>query len=447
MTPSALYRFKTLSMPRLLLLLIAFSFLAPSLRAQAKLDRAEFFFSQGDYESAVRTLKSSRSLVDNNEEAALLMAVSYFHLNQLEEAEKLLLELNGEKRANFPSAWYYLGRLYHSQHRFAEAALYYKRYLRALPSGAEERAITIANIRMCDNGRRNSFSPDGMVVENLGLQVNGPDDEFGPVPSPTGQARVYFSAVRPATSLDTDADKVQSDILYTELMATEWDVPKPLHNYLMSPQHELLLDISADGREMYYFRGQDEVSGSFLVDTFKVGGPREFTTLRLEAPINPSMGDVTPFFFSDNEIYFSSTRPGGYGGLDLYRLVRDANGWLPPENLGPEINTAFDETTPFLARDGHTLFFSSNNPEFTVGGFDVLRTFYQDNLGHFNRPSNPGLPLNSAGNDTHFRLAPDTFTGFLSSDRKDGYGKRDIYIVYFIDPRKEMEVLPAGIRK
>lgn len=412
-----------------------------ALYGQTKLERAEFYFSQGDYESTVRTINSTRTMAKSSPEASLLLAVSYFHLNRLNESEELLLSLNEDRKSDFPSAWFYLGRLYHAQHRFAEAAVQYKRYLRTLPNGADERRLTIAYLRMCDNGLRKSYSPDGMVVENLGQKVNGKDDEFGPVPSPTGAARVYFSAVRPATPGLAVLTEDQSDILYTELAATEWDTPLPLHAYLMSPQHELLLDISADSKELYYFRGPDEVSGEFLVDTFQTGTIRQFTTLRLDAPLSPSMGDVTPFFASPDLIYFSSSRPGGYGGLDLYRLVRDQQGWLPPENLGPEINTPFDETTPFMARDGRTMYFSSNNPEYTVGGFDVLKTFYLAELERFSRPTNPGLPLNSAGDDTHFRLAPDTYTAFLSSDRKDGYGKRDIYIVYFIEPRREMDVL------
>jgi len=49
------------------------------------------------------------------------------------------------------------------------------------------------------------------------------------------------------------------------------------------------------------------------------------------------------------------------------------------------------------------------------------------------------MPLNSAGDDTHFRLAPDTFTAFLASDRKEGFGKRDLYVVYYVEPRAEMQ--------
>lgn len=422
------------------LLLLFFYINIATLLAQSKLDRAEFFYSQGDYESTVRTITSSRNLAKNNEAAALLLAVAYFHLNQLDQAEDLLLGLSSGQESNYPASWFYLGRLYQAQHQFGRAAQFYKRYLRSLPRGANERQLTINYIRMCDNGLKNAFSPINMVVENLGALVNTPNDEFGPVPSPTGAAKVYFSAVRPASPGLEATDEDQSDILVTELKVTEWGSPSPLHTYLMSPKHELLLDISKDGGELYYFRGDSETEGNYLIDTFQAGGVRQFTTLRLDVPISPRNGDVTPFFFNANVIYFSSTRPGGYGGLDLYRLVRTDQGWLPAENLGPEINTAYDETTPFLARDGKTLYYSSNNPEFTVGGFDVLRTFYLAETGRYLQSENLGLPLNSAGDDTHFRLAPDTYTGLLSSDRKDGKGKRDIYIVYFIDPRTEMEV-------
>ncbi len=430
-------------MIKYLLLFLVFSLGLP-LAGQTKLGRAQFFFSQGDYESAVRTLQSARTLVPSNAEASLLLAVSYYHLNKLEEAERLLQPLSENSKINYPAAWFYLGRLYHAQHRFAEAATYYKRYLRELSKGDEARKISIDHIRMCDNGLRNTYSPEGMVVENLGQKVNTRYDEFGPVPSPTGAAKVYFSATSPEDPLALEKSRQQSDILSTELLATEWGQRKPLHQYLMSPQHEILLDISADGQELYYFSGESETNGAYLVDTFQQSLIKQFTTLRLEAPLLPALGDVTPFFWSPNLIYFSSARPGGYGGLDIYKLVKNEQGWLPPENLGPQINTPYDETTPFLARDGQTLYYSSNNPAYSVGGFDVLRAFYYSDQGRYSLPQNLGIPLNSAGNDTHFRLAPDTFTAFLSSDRKDGYGGKDIYIVYFIEPRKEMEATAVG---
>ncbi len=111
-------------------------------------------------------------------------------------------------------------------------------------------------------------------------------------------------------------------------------------------------------------------------------------------------------------------------------------GYGPALNLGPNVNGPYDEICPFVAADGRTVYFSTNDPTYSVGGFDVVFTYRVEGVDNrFTLPTNAGLPLNSAGDDTHFRVAPDHFTGFLASDRKDGFGKRDLYIVYFVAPR------------
>lgn len=404
-----------------------------------KVQEAESYFQDGEYAAAARTLTETRNLVKRNGEAALLLAVCYYQLNRLDEAEELLLSLNPEGgEAAYPTSWYYLGRLYHSQHRFEEAGNYYKRYLRSLSDNSPERRQIIDLLRMCDNGPRHSYTDDGVIAENLGPQVNSDQDEFGPVPSPTGAPRVYFSLMVPPPGQAEGT--LQSDIVVTELGGTDWSKPEPMHSYLSSGYHELLLDISPGGDRLYYFRGDTETSGAYLLDTFQDNSERNFITLSVDAPLSPETGDVTPFFVSPDLIYFAGRRPGGYGGLDLYRLSKGADGqWLAPVNLGPDVNSPYDEICPFLATDGKTLYFSSNNPQHSMGGFDVLRSVYLPTEDHYLRPENPGLPINSADDDTHFRLAPDTYTAFMASDRKDGYGKRDVYILYFIEPREEMQ--------
>ncbi|MEM7571261.1 MAG: tetratricopeptide repeat protein [Bacteroidota bacterium] len=429
-------------MAKYLLLVLSVLLALPLVGQRQKMQQAEAFFQRGDYASAARTLTENRNLVRRNEDAALLLSVCYYRLNRLEEAETLLQSLNPEEdasgRNSYPSAWFYLARLYHSQHRFTEAGTYYKRYLRSLPDSAPERRVTIDLLRMCDNGLRNSYSAEGMIAENLGPQVNSAQDEFGPVPSPTGTGRVYFSIMNPLPG--GNEEELQSDIVLTNLNGTEWSAPRPLHAYLSSPRHELLLDISPAGDRLYYFRGHNEREGAFLVDTFQQNSERQFNTLRADAPLAPDRGDVTPFFVSTDLIYFAGDLPGGYGGLDLYRLERNVEGqWSEPINLGAQINSPYDEICPFLSLDGQTLYFSSNSPRFSLGGFDVLRSFYLPSEDRYLQPENLGLPLNSADDDTHFRLAPDTYTAFLASDRKDGYGKRDVYIIYFIEPRTEMQ--------
>ena len=419
------------------LLLVTLFSLPLSAQKKDKMDRAQREFAAGDYAGAIRTLQSARGLTESDAEAGLLLAVCQFHANDLITAEQGLLTITEQEKDGYPLAWFYLGRVYHAQHRFVRAATEYKRYLRTLSGDGPERKTVVQLLRNVDNGIRAGFVNDEMVAENMGSTVNTENDEFGPIPSPTGSGRLYFSLLRP----DISGNRGQTDIVATMASDLGWSPPNPVNPLLNTSGQENLLDISPDGQRLYYYRGNDATDGRFLIDTFSGAGNNQLVTIQPRAPISPAMGDVTPFFGAADAVYFSSRRPGGYGGLDLYRMVRLPGGRFgPPQNLGPNVNGPYDEVCPFVARDGRTVYFSSNDPAISVGGFDVVRTYrVAGTENRFTVPENAGMPLNSAGDDTHFRLAPDTFTGFLASDRKEGYGSRDLYVVYYVEPREEMQ--------
>lgn len=416
-----------------LLFFLVFPLLLTAQRKE-KLDRASREFAVGDYPGAIRTLQSVKG-VEGDAEASLLLAVSQFNANDLLSAEAGLIALADREKDNYPLVWFYLGRIYHTQHRFVRAATEYKRYLRTLNDDGPERKTVVNLLRNVDNGIRAGFVTDQMVAENMGPRVNSEYDEFGPVPSPSGIGKVYFSLVRP----EIVTGQVQSDIVVSENTVAGWATPASLNPYINTNAQECLNDISADGQRLYYYRGNSDTDGRYLMDTFRSDNS-QMVTLDAGVPMSTTIGDVTPFYGAADAVYFASRRGGGYGGLDLYRMERLADGrYGQPINLGPNVNGPYDEICPFVARDGRTVYFSTNDPTFSVGGFDVVRTFrVAGATNQFTLPENAGLPLNSAGDDTHFRLASDTFTGFLCSDRKDGLGKRDVYIVYFVEGREEM---------
>ena len=347
-----------------------------------------------------------------------------------------MLALAERERDNYPLVWFYLGRIYHTQHRFVRAAVEYKRYLRTLNDDGPERKTVVNLLRNVDNGIRAGFVTDQMVTENLGPRVNTEHDEFGPVPSPSGNGKLYFSLVRPEIA----TGRVQSDIVVSNNSLAGWGTPTSLNPFINTSAQESLIDISPDGQKLFYYRGNSATEGRYLVDTFRASGNNEMVTLDAGVAISSRLGDMTPYFGAADAVYFASSRPGGYGGLDLYRMQRLPGGRFgPPENMGPNVNGPYDEICPFVARDDRTIYFSTNDPTYSVGGFDVVSTFRViGTQGQFTVPENAGMPLNSAGDDTHFRLASDTFTGFLCSDRKDGLGKRDIYVVYYVEAREEM---------
>ena len=132
-----------------------------------------------------------------------------------------------------------------------------------------------------------------------------------------------------------------------------------------------------------------------------------------------------PAFYNDGKsIVFSSNRPGGYGGMDLYiaHWDADAQAWSTPVNMGSVVNTEGDEIFPRI--EGDCLYFASNGLE-GYGGYDIFRV----NFGH-NRVLPGSLyhyphPINSANND--FGIFFDGDTGYFISDRRGFSGKDDIY--------------------
>lgn len=401
------------------------------------MERARSEYAAGAYATVVRTLQSSNRLLRDDPEAALLLSVSLFHINDLTEAKKNLVALIERKGNDFPVAQFYLGRVYHAQNLFPEAVDAYKQYLRTLNQEGEAwRAVTVL-LKNVDNAIRLGAGDEQIIAENMGPAVNTIGDEFGPIPSPSADGRVYLTATRNGSGIDQE----NPDIFVTNVLNGTWNEPTVLNPLLNTSQVEYLVDISYDGSKIYYFRGNDLNDGQYLIDTFRAEADNKAVTLPVEVPFSSSFGDATPYFNSEDAIYFSSNRPDGYGGMDLYRRRRlPEGGYGPSENLGPTINGAYDEVCPFMARDNRTLYYSTNDPNLSIGGFDVVKAFrVVGGEGRFTVPENAGIPINSAGDDTHFRLAPDTYTAFLASDRKDGYGKRDVYVVYFTLPRLEME--------
>jgi len=206
---------------------------------------------------------------------------------------------------------------------------------------------------------------------------------------------------------------------------------------LNSQQKDVILGFSQSGDVSYLFRGTKYDDGNLLVDTFKANQEEAVAPSVFDTPVKMDMGDSRPYFYNDSLVLFSSFRKGGYGGYDLYAMVNRMDGWSVPFNLGPEINSAFDEQYPYLAKDGRSLYFSSNNCRASIGGFDIFEAHYNQDTKMWGIPKNMGLPINSAGDDTHFQMTADGSKAYLTSDRKTGLGERDIFIAYFKQVRTD----------
>lgn len=202
--------------------------------------------------------------------------------------------------------------------------------------------------------------------------------------------------------------------------------------------------ISIDNKFLYFsmmrYEGGAQANCDIYVSRNVDGEWKPFQKLGPQVN-HPVYWDSQPTVSADgNSIIFASDRPGGYGGIDLYVTRRDpvTKQWGAAVNLGPNINTAGDEKTPFIHSDSETLYFSSGDNKRTggsghygFGGFDI---FYsrKDDKGQWGEPVNIGYPINSEGDDTGFFVSGDAKTGyFFSFDegkvRGKGVGRYDLY--------------------
>jgi hypothetical protein len=187
--------------------------------------------------------------------------------------------------------------------------------------------------------------------------------------------------------------------------------------------------ISSDGQRMIVYRTSeaDPESGDLYVT--RMGANNKWEPLQLMGKeINSPYTESSACFSNDtSEIYFSSNRPGGLGGKDLYRIKKLPNGtWSPPLNLGPSVNSAYDDDAPFLHPDGVTLFYSSKGHN-SMGEYDVFKSVWDPHTNQFSQAENLGHPINDVGNDIFFVLSVDGQRGYYSSLKEGSSGGMDIY--------------------
>ncbi len=427
---------------------------APQAQIQGKKIKstADLYFSKQKYVEALNLYQKFQRVEPQDESILSPMGISYLQTGNVDQGLKLLRRVVGNSKKPATEDLFFLGKAYHLSGSFQEAASIFKSYLAAVDDKDERRAMVKDMIRRCGKGLQMIGTDEIAVVENLGESINTVGDEISPIISPNYNNKLYFSSGRFGNVGGMRDQEGKSDELYgfyrTDMFSSyekagKWTVPEPMPNLLNSSRNDVILDFTNNGQVLFYFKGNDLVSGEILVDSFSTQETSLFSK-SFKGPLNPQRGDISFHFFNDSILVFSSRMDGGEGGLDLYISTWNAGNWSTPQNLGPNINTPYDETTPFLAKDGRTLYFSSNAPK-SMGGLDVFSSKYSDNSESWSTARNLGAPINSPGDDNFFRLTKDGLKAYFSSERKGGFGNQDIYVAYFKKERAEQLVTSRPI--
>jgi len=395
-----------------------------------RFNEANYFFQQKKYDEVLTYLQSGNKFFKSeNPEIIFLSAASHYYLNNLEAAEKEFISLLKEKSSHQVEAFLFLGQIRFHQQDFTNASSYLKSYLKAISPSHPNRNEVRNVIRNCATGLELQYKSPLAIVENLGRQINTPGDEFAPFWNPLYQNNIYFTSAKRTSETN---DPPQTDLFFSSKENGIWQKPKSFNPILNSPKQETGLGFNTSGQVLYYFRGNNLFQGAIFTDTLKKSG--KFKINPYLTSLNLISAHTPPHFVSDTLIIFASSSLGGQGGLDLFKTIKRNGLWTKPENLGSDVNSSYDENFPFLAPDGTTLYFSSNNPELSIGGYDIFKT----SINKSGPIVNLGLPVNSTADDTHFSAGRDGITAYFASNRKTGFGARDLFTAYFFSPLNEM---------
>jgi len=266
---------------------------------------------------------------------------------------------------------------------------------------------------------------DGVVAENLGEMVNSNEDDYAMV---LFQNRLIFTSRRPTAEGYIQGD----DLWFSDREGATWSRALNYGGTINSINDEGSPYITPDGEYVYFVQCDTEDGfGDCDIYVARMDYKGKWQDIRnLGENVNSKYWDSQPYLSPDGEyLYFASDRPGGEGGVDIWRSRRLRSGrWGPARNLGPVINTSGDEKAPTVAPNGTDLFFASTGHR-GHGGYDIFRSVLvrDDRWGP---PVNIGRPFNSRGNDMFFRLSPREDTVFIASDRSGGFGKLDVYAVH-----------------
>lgn len=387
-------------------------------QAEKSLRRGQFADAAAQFERAGRLKKSDPALLFQAAEA-------YNRVRDYVNASNCYRAAMDDKR--FPFAGLYFARSIKQQGRYEAARDAFEKTGESYRG--EHKAIILQVVENevlgCDLAAKLMARHDSTIVNTsiswLPPPVSNAENSFAPLPF--SDTLLYF----------TQARNPESVLMRSTKRAGVWGAAVEATG-LPEAASKLFLcgSFSPNGQRFYFARSAnpplasrgssvDAKQGVLYVlrreESGEWGQPQ-----RLRSYINAAGSSNTmPFvcdFGEEEWLFFSSNRPGGMGGMDLYvckrPLLADDLDFSFPLNLGPKVNTGADETTPFYDVFSQTLWFSSlGHP--SIGGIDVHHTTGQGN--DWTSPENAGTPINSPADDMFFVLKRDGTGAFLSSNR------------------------------
>jgi len=387
---------------------------------------AEFFFAQEAYADA---LYDYDELYNNgfNEIANINYKIGICYLNIPGEKEKsidFLLEAvkdiskkyneSSIKQKSAPiDAYLFLGNAYRVNNKLSDAISAYTKY-KELAGTSEEINYADQQIAACNTALRYMVNPKRIRMTNLGDSVNGTSSNYKGVVSGNGRVLLYMNEL-----------PFYHAVYFSKYTDHGWSAPVNITPQIQSDGDQFVTSVSYDGTQLILTR-EDAFNSDLYVSRFADGQWSRSVPLAGE-DINTKYWESHASLSKDGKtLYFTSNRKDGSGDMDIYvSKVQPGGSWGKPVNLGPGINTALNEDTPFITENDSMLFFSSQGHE-NIGGYDIFVSRL-DASGQWSKPENLGYPVSTTDDDLFYYPWNNDQVGFISRISDGGFGKEDLY--------------------
>jgi hypothetical protein len=388
--------------------------------ALQKLGDGNQFIQNGGYGLALAFYLSADSINPYNADLNAKIGVCYLNLVDKAKCLQYFRMAHALKKKISKRIDFFLGRGYQLNYQWDSAITEYNI---ALKSGSKKDHDEINKcIEECNNGAELMKFPVKVTLTNL-ASINSSYSDYRPLVTSDGTEMIFTSRRHSnlSTELNPETGEYNDDIFIAHSKNGTWDSAENLDPPVNTIDNDESAFLTPDGKMLYLIR--DIRGGDFSVT--KYSDSRGWSLpLALNDSVNSMYAESSMCISPDGKtLYFVSDKPGGIGKKDIYQcaLVGDS-AWGTPVNLGPTINTPYDEDGVFMNPDGKTLYFSSKGHN-TIGGYDIFMTTKDGDT--WSDPKNLGYPINTPDDDVYFSTSEDGYYGYYGRTTNDN--KLDIF--------------------
>jgi outer membrane protein OmpA-like peptidoglycan-associated protein/tetratricopeptide (TPR) repeat protein len=414
----------------LLLIFLFLPGLAPAQRIESFFKKGDKAYRLDDLETAREYYASGLSLRPDHSLGNIRMGNLYLQLKQPAIALAFFRKARQKGSEQAEELQLLLAEAYQLNYQFDSAALHYQTALQfTRRKDYDQQDLIRKRLKECQAGLELQGKPIGATVRNTGAPINSPYADYVPVLTDGGNTLIFTSRRTSSSALNNKGKQKEAmeNVYFSHFQDGAWGQPQKFPVPSSSKSHHSVIAVSADGKELYLYK---DYKGGGIYVSRKTPVGNWAAPVSIGEPINSSSYEPSISLSDDGDYaFFSSDREGGFGGLDIYVTFRQRDGsWSEALNLGPSVNTPYDEDAPFIDSKNNVLYFSSRGHN-SMGGYDIFRSTISGSL--WSQAKNMGLPVNSPYDDIYFVPTPDEKSGYFASDRPGGLGEKDIYLASF----------------